>query len=118
MRFEGKICTAEAGNELNEFKAVNESNISYLYARDECEKYCRNNIDCWGCTFNCDNDCMWMAVSECKEIGSDGLGVGGITQKPGNFDLKCFYICIMIIISQNDIIMLYAFSLFITFSLF
>lgn len=62
----------------------NDSSISYHNARDECEQYCLDEDECWGCTFHCGNDCHWIAITECKELKTDRFQKGGATQKPGN----------------------------------
>ena len=83
VRFEEKECGYGSSNELESFIGLNDSSISQQIARDECEEYCSRASGCWGCTFNCDNDCKWIAISECKEFKVNELGKGGTTQKPG-----------------------------------
>ena len=83
IRYEEKICSYKAGNALKSFADFNNSSLSYHNARAKCEQYCHDKLDCWGCTFNCDNECKWVAITECKTIKAAKLKSGGITQKPG-----------------------------------
>ena len=83
VRYEGKICSYEADNALKSFAYFNDTSLSYHNARAECEQYCLDNLDCWGCTFHCDNECKWGAINECKTIKATRLKRGGVTQKPG-----------------------------------
>ena len=77
---------------MKSFENLNDSQIANLNARDECEQHCSNLPDCWGCTFHCDNDndCKWIAISECNEFQVNTLGEGGATQKPGIHIAKVF----------------------------
>ena len=92
VRYEEKECDYDAKNELKSFKDLNDSKIAHINARDECEQHCSNVPSCWGCTFNCDNDCKWIAISECNDFKVNGLGNGGATQKPGIHIVKVFFI--------------------------
>ena len=83
IRYDEKECDYDVRNELKSFENLNDSKIAYLNARDECEQHCSIVPSCWGCTFHCDNDCKWIAISECNDFKVNGLGKGGATQKPG-----------------------------------
>ena len=83
VRHEGSICSHEPDNELQSFTDFNDSSLSHHNARDECEQYCLDKLDCWGCTFHCDNECKWIAVTECKTIKTNRFDRRGATQKPG-----------------------------------
>ena len=83
VRQEEKACIHGAIHELDSFKILNDSTISYLNARDACEEYCLGERNCWGCTLDCENDCKWNAITECTNFKVKELGEGGTTQKPG-----------------------------------
>lgn len=83
IRREEKACDNGAINELESFEVSNDSTISHLNARDECEEYCFSERNCWGCMFDCKNDCKWNAITDCTKLKLNELGKGGITQKPG-----------------------------------
>ena len=70
---------------MKSFKILNDNPTSLLSARDECEEYCFNVSNCWGCNFDCENDCKWNSITECTKLKLNELEKGGITQKPGIF---------------------------------
>ena len=83
IRQEEKACDHGATNELESFEVLNDNLTYFLNARDECEEYCSSVSNCWGCNFDCENDCKWNSITECTKLKLNELGKGGITQKPG-----------------------------------
>ena len=90
VRFDEKECVYDTTDELESFDGLNDSTISHHIARDKCEEYCSRASACWGCTFHCDSDCKWIAISHCKEFKVKEFAKRGITQKPGILVLKLF----------------------------
>ena len=88
VRFDEKECVYDTTDELESFNGLNDSTISHHIARDKCEEYCSRASACWGCTFHCDSDCKWIAISHCKEFKVKEFAERGITQKPGILVLK------------------------------
>ena len=85
IRFpKGKKCIYDKDTHLKEF-ADSSTNISDpIISRNECEKYCSETENCWGCSVSCQTKCQWSAISECKQQEHwDGSIHGDITQKPG-----------------------------------
>ena len=64
---------------------MSEDNGEMVVARNQCEKYCSFQGNCWGCTVLCEGNCSWHAITDCtsQEIRKGEIQ-SGITQKPGN----------------------------------
>ena len=79
----GKYCQFNTRNVLKEFIPVSTSIEDAIISRDECENYCNDKSECWGCSVHCGSPCQWNAIPECGVWhGWGGLIDGDITQKP------------------------------------
>ena len=54
---------------------------------NQCERYCGERKECWGCIQHCQDSCQWIAISECvnQDIVLD-LRNRDISQKPGIYN--------------------------------
>ena len=51
---------------------------------NQCQRYCGNKDECWGCIKHCRKSYKWIAISECKTDGVvSKFPDGNILQKPG-----------------------------------
>ena len=83
----GKFCSKNTDNVIKAFIALSESIDDAISKRNECEDFCRNNEECWGCSVHCDqpNPCQWNAIPDCGDPEThstfSGMIEGDITRK-------------------------------------
>ena len=79
-----KSCKTDHENVIEKFKFFNDNAQNNSFARTQCENYCVNRNDCWGCFLQCSEQCQWNALSNCDSIEKiPDLPIDNISQKPG-----------------------------------
>ena len=72
-------------NVLKAFIAKSSSNKDAIDSLNACESYCKDDVECWGCSIQCkisDKQCQWNAIPTCgRWINWDGKIEGDITYK-------------------------------------
>ena len=74
---------------METFPILSEDKSEILYVRNDCEKYCFEREDCWGCSISCHQQCAWNALEECKtpNYGNKSLLLG-VSQKPSKKSIE------------------------------
>ena len=70
---------------MESFSFITKTPLDAFLALNECEEYCSNVQNCWGCSIDCETaDCQYNAITDCKvEEKWDGGIKWDISQKPG-----------------------------------
>ena len=86
----GYQCTFNKAYILSRFPSYSPSTQDLAVARDNCEDYCRDQDQCWGCSVHCvdaftrNTSCEWNAIKRCDKIVPwTGKIKGDVTHKPG-----------------------------------
>ena len=86
----GYQCTFNLANILSNFPSYSPSTGDLAIARNNCEDFCRDQDQCWGCNVHCVDaftewtNCQWNAIQRCDKIVRwKGKIKGDVTHKPG-----------------------------------
>ena len=60
----GRWCNKRKNNVLREFWPKSKDQEDAITSRLECEEFCSNIEQCWGCSVDCGPSCRWNAISE------------------------------------------------------
>ena len=82
---DGNVCPNNTDFNLKEFIFPTEIYPNTSLALEECERYCTEKENCWGCSKQCRDHCRWIAVADCEQHQHQINRVEIITSvKPGS----------------------------------
>lgn len=95
----GKYCSNNRGGSIKSFMMRDGSFEAAHEARNQCQQFCWDSKECWGCSVDCESTplaygkllaaCQWNAIRSCgTEMSWTGSIVGDITQKVGGGTAK------------------------------
>ena len=82
-------CKIKNDSIMQEFSYPNDIISNESDSRNLCSKYCGRQKKCWGCTFSCNRECKWIAVTNCDmQKNYQSYENASIIQKPGEHITK------------------------------